>query len=519
VSAQSFAASINYSSGRYSATNYGRPPSNRYAVKFSTKTSTAPKPTTADVSTAAKDNNVVNQQTEAAQSSSLSQNHCDNDDTNGVQPGSHVVNGETNCSMATEPVVENHHEQPETTHEENGSCRDVDSTPIFDEPGQKSPPLQLKPKPHHHCNGSALITVGDDDLLVEPVVASAPEPVKPVIQQLTYSQRVASSLKKQLPPVETGGFATKKSATVVTSDRRNQNQNSGAKPSLSKLVQQSAQQQRVFDTGCQTEFPPVVEQQNGCIAGDHDDKRKPVLVANGFNKKPPPSLKKDINENIVVVKNGCTDKTSKVTTTNGVVASATTNENKSQPQPAAASKSWASLFNNRKGVTAHLVAVSNLSPALDDSAGLKNGSESSAVLEKHEPALKPALVPVATGPTTFDEISARKARCFKNATDSQCTSDLAVSKLGGDRSSIDLSIKNGLYMYKFAAFLKTYTLAHRGFPYQLRGLQNPGNWCFVNAALQALMACPPFVHLLRDMACVLPLRAPSATPSMDAMYI
>lgn len=51
-----------------------------------------------------------------------------------------------------------------------------------------------------------------------------------------------------------------------------------------------------------------------------------------------------------------------------------------------------------------------------------------------------------------------------------------------------------------------------------RGLINRRNWCYINATLQALLACPPFYTLLRD----LPLlggveRGKSATPIIDSM--
>ena len=32
-----------------------------------------------------------------------------------------------------------------------------------------------------------------------------------------------------------------------------------------------------------------------------------------------------------------------------------------------------------------------------------------------------------------------------------------------------------------------------------RGLSNRSNWCFVNAILQALVACPPFYNLMKAM--------------------
>jgi len=49
-------------------------------------------------------------------------------------------------------------------------------------------------------------------------------------------------------------------------------------------------------------------------------------------------------------------------------------------------------------------------------------------------------------------------------------------------------------------FLKDYCLDHSATMLLPRGLTNRSNWCFVNAILQALVACPPLYHLLRALA-------------------
>ena len=50
---------------------------------------------------------------------------------------------------------------------------------------------------------------------------------------------------------------------------------------------------------------------------------------------------------------------------------------------------------------------------------------------------------------------------------------------------------------EMAAFLKSYTLNHKAQSLKPRGLSNRSNWCFVNAIMQALVACPPFFNLVR----------------------
>ncbi|XP_013409690.1 ubiquitin carboxyl-terminal hydrolase 10 isoform X2 [Lingula anatina] len=61
-------------------------------------------------------------------------------------------------------------------------------------------------------------------------------------------------------------------------------------------------------------------------------------------------------------------------------------------------------------------------------------------------------------------------------------------------------------------------VSHRPAPLQPRGLVNRGNWCYINATLQALMACPPFYNLLKQMPAFFSARnrGPSSTPILDS---
>ena len=46
-----------------------------------------------------------------------------------------------------------------------------------------------------------------------------------------------------------------------------------------------------------------------------------------------------------------------------------------------------------------------------------------------------------------------------------------------------------------------------------RGLTNRSNWCFVNAILQALLACPPFYNLMKNLPTIGGLKSgKSSTP-------
>ena len=59
-------------------------------------------------------------------------------------------------------------------------------------------------------------------------------------------------------------------------------------------------------------------------------------------------------------------------------------------------------------------------------------------------------------------------------------------------------------------------LVHRGVHFPLRGLRNLGIWCYVNATLQALMACPALYHFLIGLS-DLAGRSPTSTPVLDAL--
>lgn len=51
-----------------------------------------------------------------------------------------------------------------------------------------------------------------------------------------------------------------------------------------------------------------------------------------------------------------------------------------------------------------------------------------------------------------------------------------------------------------------------------RGLTNRSNYCYINAILQALVACPPFYNLMKSIPLDQPsLRFKTNTPTIDAM--
>ncbi|MEE6499989.1 hypothetical protein FKM82_003661 [Ascaphus truei] len=70
---------------------------------------------------------------------------------------------------------------------------------------------------------------------------------------------------------------------------------------------------------------------------------------------------------------------------------------------------------------------------------------------------------------------------------------------------------------KIAELLESVKLVHKPVSLQPRGLINKGNWCYVNATLQALVACPPMYHLMKSIPVYNKVQRPcTSTPMIDS---
>ncbi|XP_068116281.1 ubiquitin carboxyl-terminal hydrolase 10 isoform X2 [Hyperolius riggenbachi] len=68
-----------------------------------------------------------------------------------------------------------------------------------------------------------------------------------------------------------------------------------------------------------------------------------------------------------------------------------------------------------------------------------------------------------------------------------------------------------------AEALEKVKLVHKPLSLQPRGLINKGNWCYINATLQALVACPPMYHLMRCIPLYSKAERPcTSTPMIDS---
>ncbi|TTR36198.1 Ubiquitin carboxyl-terminal hydrolase 10 [Bagarius yarrelli] len=69
---------------------------------------------------------------------------------------------------------------------------------------------------------------------------------------------------------------------------------------------------------------------------------------------------------------------------------------------------------------------------------------------------------------------------------------------------------------KLAELIENVKLIHKPVSLQPRGLINKGNWCYINATLQALIACPPMYHLMKSVPIFNETQRPcSSTPMTD----
>ncbi|KAJ8400491.1 hypothetical protein AAFF_G00396150 [Aldrovandia affinis] len=70
--------------------------------------------------------------------------------------------------------------------------------------------------------------------------------------------------------------------------------------------------------------------------------------------------------------------------------------------------------------------------------------------------------------------------------------------------------------FKLAELIENVKLIHKPVSLQPRGLINKGNWCYINATLQALIACPPMYHLMKSIPMLSDTQRPcTSTPMID----
>lgn len=171
-------------------------------------------------------------------------------------------------------------------------------------------------------------------------------------------------------------------------------------------------------------------------------------------------------------------------------------------------KTWASLFKNTRTANEAIVTTvldEQFYDALDD--------------DDDDVALQIAIHESTQGNVTLDEAAKKKQQLESQLTLEEiwvsADRDPTARQLAGESIQFQFSNVPEIVLLSLDA-LKKSVLVDRGPTYATRGITNQGNWCYANATLQALMACPTFYHFLRNLFGQIRRRVPSSTPLLDA---
>jgi len=114
----------------------------------------------------------------------------------------------------------------------------------------------------------------------------------------------------------------------------------------------------------------------------------------------------------------------------------------------------------------------------------------------NEPAPKVVKPTARISPFTSSEASAATP-----------TASTAVTEVGDSKSR------------ELGQFLKDYRLTHFSASLLPCGLVNRSNWCFVNAILQALLACPPLYNLLKNFPLIPGMTRQPLAPMLESLIL
>ncbi|CAG9794013.1 unnamed protein product [Diatraea saccharalis] len=215
-----------------------------------------------------------------------------------------------------------------------------------------------------------------------------------------------------------------------------------------------------------------------------------------------------------------------------------------QPQPAPG-KSWASLFSSKTSIAAPAPAQTTTvtteepsSPTTSTPPAATNVQKpvakvspydasplQAAVVDKSSPTPRPATTVAPTvsysEKTSVNAVSNVTApAAAAKPTPSQSASEIREVPIQKDPASA-LSAQPSPFSddpnsYRMGEFLSKYQLDNRPVSLLPRGLTNRSNYCYVNAILQALIACPPFYNMLKALP-YQTRRGKSSTPVIDSM--
>ena len=137
-----------------------------------------------------------------------------------------------------------------------------------------------------------------------------------------------------------------------------------------------------------------------------------------------------------------------------------------------ASSPWSSLFKS--------AAAAEAAAAAQQTNSAKISAQKSASSSSKQP-----LTASVSSPATSNSTSSTNSHAHLNGHSNE-------SSTNNNSNSSDV-------LKLLGTFFKQCELKHSAPALQPRGIRNRQNWCYVNATLQALLACPPFYNLIKNV--------------------
>ncbi|XP_077309145.1 ubiquitin carboxyl-terminal hydrolase 10 [Lithobates pipiens] len=165
------------------------------------------------------------------------------------------------------------------------------------------------------------------------------------------------------------------------------------------------------------------------------------------------------------------------------------------------------------GVDCHPEAASVSEPAKPEDTSLPQPvSQASAPSSSANPPAKSwASLFHNSKPSTSPQVAYVETKYSPPATTPQAAEKQVEEKEG------PVPVSEDSLAIKIAEVLENVKLVHKPVSLQPRGLVNKGNWCYINATLQALVACPPMYHLMKCIPMYTKLERPcTSTPMIDS---
>lgn len=201
------------------------------------------------------------------------------------------------------------------------------------------------------------------------------------------------------------------------------------------------------------------------------------------------------------------------------------------PQQPAPGKSWASLFSNKSTIGSSSVSLSvTEEPTSPTSVNTPMANvkpvakvppfDASPLLQSQVDRPKPMMPPTGISYSEKTSVNAMSNNATPVKSASPTTSEVREIPVQKEQTPAQAAQASAYAedpnSYRMGDFLSKYQLDHKSVMLLPRGLTNRSNYCYVNAILQALIACPPFYNMLKALP-YQTRRGKSSTPVIDAM--